>query len=79
MSSKKLSIYSKNLIHRKISISIDLIGSNLINIIQTKLNQLRYLIDTKVELYDKKIYIKNINDSIEELDFKKFIDNLSKI
>jgi len=39
MSSKKLSIYSKNLIHRKISISIDLIGSNLINIIQTKLSK----------------------------------------
>jgi DNA-directed RNA polymerase subunit E'/Rpb7 len=39
MSSKKLSIYSKNLIYRKISISIDLIGSNLINIIQTKLSK----------------------------------------
>ena len=39
MSSKKLSIYSKNLIHRKISISIDLIGSNLINIIQTKISK----------------------------------------
>jgi len=38
MSSKKLSIYSKNLIHRKISIPIDLIGSNLINIIQTKIS-----------------------------------------
>ena len=34
MSSKKLSIYSKNLIHRKISVPIDLIGSNLINIIK---------------------------------------------
>lgn len=53
--------------------------SDKVNIIQTKLNQLRYLIDTKAELYDKKIYIQNINDSIEELDFKKFIDNLSKI
>lgn len=39
MSSKKLSIYSKNLIHRKISIPIDLIGSNLINIIQTKISK----------------------------------------
>ena len=53
--------------------------SDKVNIIQNKLNQLRYLIDTKSELYDKKIYIQNINDSIEELDFKKFIDNLSKI
>ena len=53
--------------------------SDKVNIIQTKLNQLRYLIDSKSELYDKKIYIQNINDSIEELDFKKFIDNLSKI
>lgn len=53
--------------------------SDKVNIIQTKLNQLRYLIDTKSELYDKKIYIQNINDSIEELDFKKFIDNLSQI
>jgi len=39
MSSKKLSIYSKNLIHRKISVPIDLIGSNLINIIQTKISK----------------------------------------
>ena len=27
--------------------------SDKVNIIQTKLNQLRYLIDTKTELYDK--------------------------
>ena len=53
--------------------------SDKVNVIQTKLNQLRYLIDTKSELHDKKIYIQNINDSIEELDFKKFIDNLSQI
>jgi hypothetical protein len=53
--------------------------SDKVNVIQTKLNQLRYLIDTKSELHDKKIYIQNINDSIEELDLKKFIDNLSKI
>ena len=37
MSSKKLSIYSKNLIHRKISIPVSLVGSNLINIINKKL------------------------------------------
>lgn len=53
--------------------------SDKVKVIQTKLNQLRYLIDTKSELHDKKIYIQNINDSIGELDFKKFIDNLSKI
>lgn len=39
MSSKKSSIYSKNLIHRRISLPIHLIGSNLINIIQTKLSK----------------------------------------
>jgi DNA-directed RNA polymerase subunit E'/Rpb7 len=38
--SKKSSIYSKNLLHRKISIPIHLIGSNLINIIKTKLSTL---------------------------------------
>ena len=36
--SKKTSIYSKNLIHRRISLPINLIGSNLINIIQKKLS-----------------------------------------
>jgi len=38
MSSKKSSIYSKNLIHRNLSLPIHLIGSNLINLIQTKLS-----------------------------------------
>ena len=36
--SKKTSIYSKNLIHRRIALPINLIGSNLINIIQKKLS-----------------------------------------
>ena len=38
--SKKSSIYSKNVLHRKISIPIHLIGSNLINIINMKLTKL---------------------------------------
>jgi len=38
--SKKSSIYSKNVLHRKISIPIHLIGSNLINIINMKLIKL---------------------------------------
>jgi len=38
--SKKSSIYSKNVLHRKISIPINLIGSNLINIINMKLTKL---------------------------------------
>ena len=33
------SIYSKNLIHRKVIISMDMIGSNLINIIQKKISK----------------------------------------
>lgn len=38
--SKKSSIYSKNVLHRKISIPIHLIGSNLINIINMKFTKL---------------------------------------
>ena len=38
--SRKSSIYSKNLLHRKILLPINLIGSNLINIINNKLSNL---------------------------------------
>tara|TARA_B100000795_G_scaffold235587_1_gene195340 strand:+ start:3730 stop:4281 length:552 start_codon:yes stop_codon:yes gene_type:complete len=37
--SKKLSIYSKNLLHRKVVISINLVGSNILNVIQTELSK----------------------------------------
>ncbi len=36
--SKKKNIYSKNLLHRKIVLPINIIGSNLINIIQKKIS-----------------------------------------
>jgi DNA-directed RNA polymerase subunit E'/Rpb7 len=37
--STKSSIYSKNLLHRKVVVSINFVGSNIINVIQTKLSQ----------------------------------------
>lgn len=39
MSKKVVPVYSKNLVYRRISIPIDLIGSNLINIIHKKLSK----------------------------------------
>ena len=68
--SKKSSIYSKNLLHRKISIPIHLIGSNLINIINMKLKK---LFEGKCS---KEGYIKN--DSIQILTYSSGVleDNL---
>ena len=59
--------------------SNDTILLNKINIINIKLNQLRYLIESKPELDSKKIYIENIFNSIEEGNLSKFIDNIEKI